>query len=63
MRYEIKTELGGVEGMVGPLISKQPPNIQIWIVGGEGPAFVKEEGPALSRRAHLDHPTVQRRLA
>lgn len=45
MRYEIKMELGGVTGMVAPLIGKQPPNIQIWILSGEAPAFVKEEGP------------------
>jgi hypothetical protein len=45
MRYEIKIELGGVTGMVAPLIGKQPPNIQIWIIGGQAPAFVKEEGP------------------
>jgi hypothetical protein len=44
MRFEIKIELGGVAGMVAPLIGKQPPNIQIWIIGGEAPAFVKEEG-------------------
>jgi hypothetical protein len=45
MRYEIKIELEGIAGMVAPLIRKQPSNIQIWIIGGEAPAFVKEEGP------------------
>jgi hypothetical protein len=45
MRYEIKIELGGIAGMVAPLIGKQPPNTQIWIIGGEAPAFVREEGP------------------
>jgi hypothetical protein len=45
MRYEIKIELGGVAGVVAPLIGKQPPDIQIWIIGGQAPAFVKEEGP------------------
>jgi hypothetical protein len=43
-RYEIKIELGGVTGLVAPLIGKQPPDIQVWIIGGEAPAFVKEEG-------------------
>ena len=42
---EIKFELGGVAGLVAPLIGKQPPEIQIWILGGEVPAFVREEGP------------------
>jgi len=45
LHYEIKIELGGVAGMVAPLIGKQPPEIQIWIIGGQAPAFVKEEGP------------------
>jgi hypothetical protein len=45
MRYEIKFELGGVAGVVAPLVGKQPPNIQIWINEGAAPAFVKEEGP------------------
>ena len=45
MRFEIKFELGGVAGLVAPLIGKQPPDIQIWILGGEVPAFVREEGP------------------
>ena len=45
MRYEIKIELGGVAGLVAPLIGKQPPKAQIWIVGGQAPAFVREEGP------------------
>lgn len=43
--YEIKIELGGVPGIVAPLIGKQPPNIQVWISGGQAPTFVKEEGP------------------
>ncbi len=44
-RFEIKIELGGVEGVVAPLIGKQPPNINIWIAEGPAPGFVKEEGP------------------
>jgi hypothetical protein len=45
LAYEIKIELGGVAGVVAPLIGKQPPDIQIWIEGGQVPAFVREEGP------------------
>jgi hypothetical protein len=44
MRYEIRIELGGIAGVVAPLVGKQPPDIQIWIVGGPAPAFVREEG-------------------
>jgi hypothetical protein len=43
--YEIKIELGGVVGMVAPLIGKQPPNIHVWIIGGQSPTFVREQGP------------------
>jgi hypothetical protein len=45
IRYEIKIELGGVAGVVAPIIGKQPPNIQLWIIGGQAPTFVKEQGP------------------
>jgi hypothetical protein len=48
IRYEIKIELGGVAGVVAPIIGKQPPNIQLWIIGGQAPTFVKEEGPIYS---------------
>jgi len=42
--YEIKIELGGVAGVVAPMIGKQPPNIQVWILGGPAPAFIREQG-------------------
>jgi hypothetical protein len=45
IHYEIKIELGGVAGVVAPLIGKEPPNIQIWIVGGQAPCFLREQGP------------------
>lgn len=44
LHYEIKIELGGIVGMVAPMIGKQPPNIQIWVVGGQAPTFVREQG-------------------
>jgi hypothetical protein len=45
MRFTLKIELGGVAGVVAPLIGKEPPESQIWIIGGIAPAFVREEGP------------------
>lgn len=42
--YEIKIEIGGVAGVIAPLIGKQPPNIQIWVLGGEARTFVREQG-------------------
>ena len=43
--YEIRIDLGGVTGMVAPMIGKQPPNIQVWIMGGQAPSFLREQGP------------------
>jgi hypothetical protein len=45
LHYEIKIDLGGVAGVVAPLIGKAPPNIEIWSIGGEAPTFVREQGP------------------
>jgi hypothetical protein len=45
LHYEIKIDLGGVAGVVAPLIGKNPPNIEVWTVGGEAPTFVREQGP------------------
>jgi hypothetical protein len=45
LHYQIKFNLGGVAGFIAPMIGKQPPNIEVWVEGGEVPAFVKEEGP------------------
>lgn len=42
--FRIKIELGGVTGIVAPIVGKQPSDIHVWILGGEAPAFVKEEG-------------------
>ncbi len=45
IHYEIKIELGGVVGAVAPLVGKAPPNIQLWIFGGQAPTFLREQGP------------------
>lgn len=41
--YVIKVEIGGIAGLVAPLLGKQPPDGHIWIEGGESPTFVKSE--------------------
>jgi hypothetical protein len=43
--YDIKIDLGGVAGVVAPIIGKAPPNIQIWTIGGEATTFAREQGP------------------
>ncbi len=41
--YVMKVEIGGVAGLVAPLLGKEPPDSHIWILGGEAPTFVKSE--------------------
>ncbi len=43
-RYVVKIEIGGVKGVIAPLVGKQPPDTYIWILGGTSPAFLKSEG-------------------
>jgi hypothetical protein len=45
MHYVVKVEIGGVAGVLAPLVGKQPPDSHVWVLGGEAPAFVKSEGP------------------
>jgi hypothetical protein len=44
-RFVLKVELGGIAGMIAPLLGKQPADTNVWIVSGQAPAFVKLEGP------------------
>jgi hypothetical protein len=41
--FVVKVELGGLTGMVAPLIGKKPEDVKVWIAGGGIPAFVKAE--------------------
>ena len=45
IHYEIKIVLGGAAEVVAPLVGKQPPNIQAWVIGGQAPTFIREQGP------------------
>jgi hypothetical protein len=45
LHCEIRIEIGGVAGIVAPLVGKAPPNIQIWAAEGDAPTFVREKGP------------------
>ncbi len=42
--FLLHVELGGITGIVAPLIGKQPPDYHIWILPGTSPAFIREEG-------------------
>ncbi|WP_263385851.1 hypothetical protein [Granulicella arctica] len=43
--FTLHVELGGVAGVVAPIIGKQPADYHIWLQAGDPPAFVREEGP------------------
>ena len=43
--YVVKAEIGGLAGLLAPLVGKQPPDTHVWILEGPAPAFVKSEGP------------------
>jgi hypothetical protein len=45
IRYVVKVHIEGVKGVVAPLVGKQPPDTQVWILGGNCPMLVKSEGP------------------
>lgn len=44
MNYDVKIELGGIAGVVAPIIGKQPKDIHVWVLGGKAPTFVRMEG-------------------
>lgn len=42
--YTLHVELGGLTGVIAPLIGKQPSDFHIWILPGASPAFIRERG-------------------
>jgi hypothetical protein len=42
--YVLHVELGGLAGVIAPIIGKQPADYHIWILEGVAPAFIREEG-------------------
>jgi len=62
--YVIKVNLGGITGMVAPLVGKQPPDSHVWMLQGEVPVFVKAEQPFYAGgpvwRIELTSPTWSR---
>jgi hypothetical protein len=43
-RFNVKIEIGGLAGLIAPLVGKQPKDTSVWIVGGDAPGFVRSEG-------------------
>ena len=53
VRYVVKVKIGGVAGLVAPLLGKQPPDTHVWVLAGDAPAFRQIGRSALRRRPHL----------
>jgi hypothetical protein len=45
VRFNVKVELGGLLGLIAPVLGKQPHDTSVWVLGGKAPGFVKAEGP------------------
>ena len=44
MRYAVKVDIGGISGIIAPIIGKQPPDTHVWMVYGKAPGLLKSEG-------------------
>lgn len=44
IHYVIKVDVGGVAGVVAPLVGKQPSNTDLWIAADSVPTFLKMQG-------------------
>lgn len=42
-RFRVKVEIGGIAGMIAPLVGKKPADTNVWVVDEGAPAFVKAE--------------------
>jgi hypothetical protein len=45
LHYSVHVNIGGVSGVIAPIIGKQPPDVHVWMVGGKVPGFLKSQGP------------------
>jgi hypothetical protein len=65
-KYAVKVEIGGIRGVLAPIVGKQPPDTHIWMLGGSSPAFLKSEGPLYESgpiwRAELTSPVWHREM-
>jgi hypothetical protein len=43
-RYLVKIEIGGLAGVLAPLVGKKPVDTTVWVLEGEAPTFVRSEG-------------------
>ena len=46
--YVVKIEIGGMAGLIAPLLGKQPQDTHVWIQGGEAPPSSSPKGRCFS---------------
>ena len=44
IRYRVHVEIGGVAGVIAPVMGNQPSDTKLWILDGDVPALIKMEG-------------------
>ena len=44
-RFVIHADLGGLAGLIAPVIGKEPPDARVWVGVGGVPAYIKSEAP------------------
>jgi hypothetical protein len=42
--FKIHVQLGGITGVIAPIIGQEPEDFHIWIMPGDPPAFIRGEG-------------------
>jgi len=42
--FRIHVDIGGLSGVIAPIIGKEPPDLEAWITTGEAPTFLKLHG-------------------
>jgi hypothetical protein len=45
-RYQLHVDIGGIKGVLAPLVGKEPPDTHVWMSEGDCPSFLKSEGPS-----------------
>jgi hypothetical protein len=48
VRYLITVKIGGLAGLLAPVVGKKPPYMQAWVLAEGAPAFVRYDGPLYS---------------
>ena len=44
-RNSVHVQIGGINGVIAPIVGKKPPDNHVWMIGGKAPGFLKSEGP------------------